>query len=109
MTGMENSGYLRAVAAAGVLAVSFALAGCSGVTNRDDFATLVKDKSEQEVAKQIGKPSTVDNSKPDRVTWTYTSRTFNIENQNKVDPTTVVVFSRTAQDGKLKVSEVVFH
>jgi hypothetical protein len=92
--------------AATALAASFALAGCSGVSSRDDFAARVKDKSEQEVKKEIGKPAAVDNSKPDRVTWTYTSRTFNVENKNKVDPKTVVVFTPAA--GKLKVAEIVF-
>ena len=94
------------IVAAAALAASFVLAGCSGVSSRDDFAARVKDKSEQEVKKEIGTPAAVDSSKPDRVTWTYTSRTFNLENKNKVDPKTVVVF--TPAGGKLKVAEVVF-
>lgn len=101
----SNRGSLGVVVAA-AFAASFAVAGCSGVSSRDDFAARIKDKSEQEVAKEIGKPASVDASKPDRVVWTYTSRTFNLENKNKVDPKTVVVF--TPAGGKLKVAEVVY-
>jgi hypothetical protein len=90
------------------MAVSFVLAGCSGVSSRDDFAARVKDKSEQEVTKAIGKPAAVDNSRPERVTWTYTSRTFNLENKNKVDQKTVVVFGPMSKDGKLKVLDVMY-
>lgn len=103
-----NSRGLRAAAAGAVLAASFVLGGCGEIYNRDDFATRVKDKSEQEVVKEIGKPSIVDKSTPARVSWTYTSRTFSIENQNKVDAKTVVVFSPASSDGKLKVTEVLF-
>jgi len=101
-------GYLRAVGTAGIMAASIVVAGCSGVSSRDEFAARVKDKSEQEVTKEVGKPAVVDNSRPDRVTWTYTSRTFNLENKNKLDQKTVVVFGPTSRDGKLKVLDVVY-
>lgn len=103
-----NSRFLGRVAAIAVIAAGFVLAGCSETYNRADFAARVKDKSDSEVAKLIGKPSTVDSSKPDRVTWTYTSRTFNIDEGNKFDTRTIVVFSKAAADGKLKATDVVF-
>ena len=108
MSKQVKDGFLRALALPGIIALSFALGGCSGVSSRDDFAARVKDKSEQEVTKEVGKPAAVDNSRPDRVTWTYTSRTFNLENKNKLDQKTVVVFGPTSRDGKLKVLDVMY-
>ena len=108
MSKQVEYGYLRAVATAGMVAASIVFAGCSGVSSRDDFAARVKDKSEQEVTKEVGKPAAVDNSRPDRVTWTYTSRTFNLENKNKLDQKTIVVFGPTSRDRKLKVLDVTY-
>ena len=76
--------------------------------SREDFATRVKDKSDTEVATLVGKPAAVDASKPDRVTWIYNSRTFNIQEGNKFDAKTAVVFSKSAPEGKLKATDVVF-
>src|SRR5688572_19789041 len=88
-----------------VIAASVLLSGCAERFSRDDFAAQVKDKSEQEVVTIVGKPSRVDASMPERVQWTYTSRTFNIESGNKFDARTTVVFSPVAPDGALKVTE----
>jgi len=93
--------------AALVVAVSFVLAGCSEMLSRDDFAARVKDKSDSEVAKLVGKPVTVDTSKPDQVIWIYNSRTFNIEGGNKFDTKTIVVFNK-AGSGQLKATDVNF-
>jgi hypothetical protein len=76
--------------------------------SRDDFAKRVKDKSDTDVAKLVGKPAAVDSSKPNEVTWTYNSRTFNIEAGNKFDAKTVVVFTKTGPDAKLKATDVKF-
>jgi hypothetical protein len=89
-------------------AASLALAGCSGVQSREDFAAKVKDKSDKEVAKQIGKPASVTEVAPDQVAWTYNGRTFNIEQGNKFDTKAVVVFSKAAADGQLKAVDVKF-
>ena len=101
-----NSKSWGRIATAIVVAATFVLAACSEKLSRDDFAARVKDKSDAEVAKLIGKPESVDASAPDQVTWTYTARTFNIEAGNKFDGRTIVVFSKAAADGKLKVTGV---
>jgi hypothetical protein len=104
-----NPKFLRRSAAGLALAAAcFVLAGCSEMLSREDFATRVKDKSDTEVATLVGKPATVDSTQPDRVTWIYNSRTFNIQEGNKFDAKTAVVFSKTTPEGKLKATDVVF-
>jgi hypothetical protein len=99
---------LARVAKVAVIAASFVFAGCAEMLSREDFAARVKDKSDKEVAKLVGKPQTVDASKSDQVTWTYSSRTFNIAEGNKFDTKTIVVFSKAASDGQLKATDVNF-
>jgi hypothetical protein len=95
-------------AAAALVASSVFLAGCSEMLSRTDFTARIKDKSDTEVAKLIGKPAAVDASAPDRVTWVYNSRTFNVDDSNKFDSKTIVVFSKTAADGKLVATDIRF-
>ena len=101
-----RTSFLARFAAISLLAASFAVAGCSEMMSRSDFTARVKDKSDTEVAKLVGKPSAVDESKPERVTWTYTSRTFNVDERNKFDSKAVVVFNKTGS--KLVVADVTF-
>lgn len=97
---------LRAAAAAVLLTLCLALAACGERTNRDDFAQLIKGKTEQDVLKNAGKPVSVD-EKSDRHVWTYDSRTFDVSNQNKTDPHTTVIFT-PSPEGKWVVAEVKF-
>jgi hypothetical protein len=103
----KRSKYLRTAAAASLLATCVMVCACSERSNREDFATRLKGKTEQEVLTNAGKPATVDNTQPEHPAWTYTSRTFDVQNQNKFDAKTVVIFSRSSE-GKLVVSEVRF-
>jgi outer membrane protein assembly factor BamE (lipoprotein component of BamABCDE complex) len=104
-TSIDNP--LRAAATAAILAICLVLGGCSERMNREDFVTLLKGKTEQEVLKIEGRPTTVDDKSPDRHVWTYTSRTFDVSNQNKMDARTIVIFSRSAE-GKMVVTQVQF-
>jgi hypothetical protein len=88
-----------------LLACLVMLAACSDLRSREDFSTLVREKSEQDVVKALGKPSQIDHAQPPAVRYVYTSRTFHIENGNKVDARAVVVF-RPSTDGTLKAAEV---
>ena len=94
----------RALFVAGVIAI--ALNGCSPIENREDFATQVKNKTEAEVLKLAGKPAEIDRSNPDRVIWTYKSRTFDAGTR-RTDAETGVIFT-PAPDGKLHVVDVRF-
>ena len=98
---------LRAAATAAILAICLVLGACSERMNRDDFVTLLKGKTEQEVLKLEGKPTTVDDKSAERHVWTYTSRTFDVSNQNKMDAKTIVIFSPSAE-GKMTVQQVLF-
>jgi len=100
-------GRVRAAATATLLAMCLLLGACAEKMNREDFATLLRNKTGPEVLKNTGKPTSVDESKGDRHVWTYTARTFDVQNQNKVDAKAIVIFSPSAE-GKMVVSEVKF-
>lgn len=88
------------------MAAALVLGACSPMENRDDFAMALKNKTDTEVLKYAGKPTTIDNTNPERVAWVYKSRTFDVETR-KTDPETDVIFS-SGSDGKLHVVDVVF-
>ena len=98
---------LRSAATAALLALCLVLGACSERMNRDDFAMVIKGKTEPEVLKNAGKPASVEEPSKDRHVWTYKDRTFDVQNQNKFDAKTVVIFSPSAE-GKMVVSEVKF-
>jgi hypothetical protein len=89
---------------AGLAALIFT--ACAEVENREDFATMVKNKTENEVMKFAGKPADVDKANPQRVTWIYKSRTFDVSTRTR-DAETAVIFSPNP-DGKLHVVDVQF-
>jgi hypothetical protein len=82
------------------------LSACSELMSRDDFEARVKEKGEHEVRKDIGKPAEIDKA-DNAVKWIYVKRTFNINDANKFDDRTIVVFS-PSHDGSLKAREVHF-
>ena len=88
------------------VAIFFVFSGCSEMTNREDFAAELKNKTEPEVLKMAGKPAEVDGKNPERVVWVYKSRTFEVSTR-KTDPETDVIFTPSS-DGKLRVTDVLF-
>ena len=94
--------------AAFLVAASLSLGGCGELYERADFVTNVQGKSDVEVRKAVGKPASIDASNPGRVTWTYTSTTFDLSNGNKRDAKTVVVFKPEAAGGKLRAAEILY-
>ena len=80
-------------------------AGCGDIYGHEEFEKLVKNKSEDDVVKALGKPSSVDNSNPARVVWSYKGMTYDIDNHNNRDAVVNLVMSSTS-GGKLQVSEV---
>lgn len=97
---------LHAAATAALLAICLALGACAERMNRDDFAQLIKGKSEQDVEKIAGKPSSKDEQGEQHV-WVYKSRTFDVQHGNKTDDQTLVTFT-PAGEGKWTVAEVKF-
>jgi hypothetical protein len=104
-TNIDN--HLRAAVTGAILAICLVVGACSERMNREDFVTLLKGKPEQEVLKLEGKPAAVDDKSSERHVWTYTSRTFDVSNQNKMDAKTIVIFSPSAE-GKMVVQQVLF-
>jgi len=100
---------LKKLSIAAFLAVAgLSLGGCGDLYERTDFANSVQGKSDAEVQKAVGKPASVDASNPGRVTWTYNSTTFNVNNANKRDAKTIVVFKPEAAGGKLRAAEILY-
>ena len=101
---------MRTVLIAVFCALSIAFAGCSGRDGgqqRGLFQGYVMDKSEEEVTAKVGKPDSVDTSKPNTPRWIYKRKTFDPDNQNQVDNETILIFQKDA-GGKFKVTQVVF-
>lgn len=101
---------MRALVIAAFCGFVFGLAGCSGGgggQQRGLFQGYVNDKTEEEVVAKVGKPDSVDNSKPNAPRWIYKRKTFDPDNQNQVDNETILIFQKDAS-GKFKVTQVVF-
>ena len=94
--------------AAFLVAASLSLGGCGELYERTDFVKNVQGKSDAEVQKAIGKPASIDAGNPGRVTWTYTSTTFDLEHGNKRDAKTIVVLKPEAAGGKLRAAEILY-
>ena len=104
---MKIENYLRTAATTALLAASLVLTACGQTTNREDFVSLIKGKTEQQVATNAGKPDSVDDKSTSLHVWTYNSRTFDVQRQNKIDGKTIVTFT-PGEGGKLVVSDVKF-
>ena len=99
--------FLSRILGTALLAIAMLVtAGCGDVYLHEQFDKLVMSKSEAEVQSAIGKPTAVDSNNPARVTWTYYSKTADIENQNKRDVKTVLIFEPDQTTKKLKVVKI---
>jgi len=100
---------MKAWLVAAACGMVLALAGCSGGggQQRGLFTGYVTDKTEEEVVAKVGKPDSIDNSKPNTPRWIYKKKTFDPDNQNQVDNETILIFQKDAS-GKFKVTQVIF-
>jgi hypothetical protein len=101
---------MKAFLVAATCGIVMALAGCSGQvggTARGLFTGYVTDKTEEEVIAKVGKPESVDNSTPNTLRWTYKKKTFDPDNQSRIDDETILIFQKDA-GGKFKVTQVIF-
>jgi hypothetical protein len=101
---------MKAFLVAATCGILMALTGCSGSfsgTARGLFTGYVMDKTEEEVIAKVGKPESIDNSKPNTPRWTYKKKTFDPDNQSKIDDETILIFQKDAS-GKFKVVQVIF-
>ena len=100
---------MKAILVAVTVGVLLALGGCSGGggQQRGLFTGYVTDKTEEEDVAKVGKPDSIDNSKPNTPRWIYKKKTFDPDNQNQVDNETILIFQKDA-GGKMKVTQVIF-
>jgi hypothetical protein len=101
---------MKAFLVAAACGMVLTLSGCSGNfsgTARGLFIGYVTDKTEEEVTAKVGKPESVDVSKPNTPRWTYKKKTFDPDNQSKFDDETILIFQKDAS-GKFKVTAVIF-
>ena len=101
---------MKAFLLAAICGLAVALGGCEGREGgltRGLFTGYVQDKTEEEVVAQVGKPDSVDASSPNTPKWVYKRKTFDPDNNNQVDPETVLILQKDAA-GKMKVVQVIF-
>jgi hypothetical protein len=98
---------LLVAAACSIVLVLSACSGSGGGQQRGLFVGYVTDKTEEEVVAKVGKPDSVDNSKPNTPRWIYKKKTFDPDNQNQVDNETILIFQKDSS-GKFKVTTVIF-
>ena len=96
----------KALSVAMTMLAVVAFGACSEVSNRDDFASALKNKTEAEVIRYAGKPNQIDRTDPGHVMYVYKARTFDVPTR-KTDPETDVIFTPSS-DGQLHVADVVF-
>jgi hypothetical protein len=83
-----------------VLTTLLALSGCNSDYPRGQFHGYVVGKTEEQIIAQVGKPTEVDNSNPASPVLVFKKKTFNTEDRNAVDETTLV-YMKKGPDGKL--------
>ena len=101
---------MKALLVAVTCGILIALTGCSGQvsgTARGLFIGYVMDKAEEDVIAKVGKPESIDDSKPNTLRWTYKKKTFDPDNQSLIDDETILIFQKDAS-GKFKVTQVIF-
>lgn len=86
------------------------LLACSagGGYQRGIFTGFAVDATEDDLVSRFGKPERVDTSSADAPKWVYKRKTFDPDNQNKVDEETIIVMKKDPATGKWKGAEVVF-
>jgi len=105
---MLTIGWMRSARALALAAAVLTLAACGDIYSRSDFTTMVMNKSDNEVTKQLGKPANVDTSNPERVIWTYKNTTFDLDHENKRDTKTLLILEHKGSGGALIVTNVEF-
>jgi hypothetical protein len=76
------------------------IAACAkGGSARGQFQGYALEKTEAEIVEKIGKPVEVDTKNPARTVLIYHKRTFDADNNDKIDPITRVILEKN-KEGK---------
>jgi len=85
------------------------LVACSGggTYTRGMFAGYVTGKTEDEIVGKIGKPDGIDRGTPDKPRIVYLKKTFDPDNDNKIDEKVTIIMGKDAS-GKLVAVDLIF-
>jgi len=85
------------------------LVACSGGGSyaRGLFTGYVMGKTEEEIVGKIGKPDSVERGTPDKPRLVYLKKTFDPDNDNKVDEKVTIIMGKDAT-GKLVAVDLIF-
>jgi hypothetical protein len=85
------------------------LVACSGggTFARGLFTGYVMGKTEEEIIGKIGKPDSIDRATPDRPRLVYLKKTFDPDNDNKVDEKVTIIMQKDAS-GKVVAADLIF-
>lgn len=85
------------------------LIACSGggTYARGLFTGYVMGKTEEEIIGKIGKPDSIDRGTPDKPRLIYLKKTFDPDNDNKVDEKVTIIMQKDAS-GKLVAADLIF-
>ncbi len=98
---------LRAAVVLCVAALFLAACSGGGTYARGMFTGYVMGKTEEEITSKIGKPDSVDRSTPDKPRIVYLKKTFDPDNDNKVDDKVTIIMQKDAS-GKLVAVDLIF-
>jgi hypothetical protein len=85
------------------------LGACSGggTYARGLFTGYVMGKTEEEIVGKIGKPDSIDRSTPDKPRIVYLKKTFDPDNENRVDEKVTILMQKDAS-GKVVAVDLIF-
>ena len=98
---------LRAALLACVAAAFLAACSGGGTYARGLFTGYVMGKTEEEIVGKIGKPDSIDRATPDKPRLVYLKKTFDPDNDNKLDEKVTIVMQKDAS-GKIVAVDLIF-
>jgi hypothetical protein len=93
-----------------VCAGALFLGACGGggsTYTRGLFTGYVMGKTEEEIIGKIGKPDNIDRGTPDRPRIVYLKKTFDPDNDNKLDEKVTIVMQKDAS-GRIVAIDLIF-
>jgi uncharacterized membrane protein len=104
---MKVLSVVRAALLACVAAAFLAACSGGGTYTRGLFSGYVMGKTEEEIIGKIGKPDSIDRNTPDKPRIIYFKKTFDPDNDNKLDEKVTIVMQKDAS-GKIVAVDLIF-
>jgi hypothetical protein len=90
-----------------IAALFLVACGGGGTYARGLFTGYVMGKTEEEITGKIGKPDGIERGTPDKPRLVYLKKTFDPDNDNKVDEKVTILMQKDAS-GKLVAVDLIF-